>query len=671
MTALATRSNDREHSDLFQSPFYNSRIIDTYLRLIRFKYGYVNVGELLDYAGMKEYEVADQGHWFNQLQVDRFYEKLVQMTGNPGIAREAGRHAASPDAMGAMRKYVLGLVGAANTFELIDKTASNFAKSSHYKTRRLASNRVEVVVSPIMEGLEKEFQCQNRIGYFETIIAMFNHKNPLVQHPECIFRGGRVCRYIVSWERTLSDTLKQIRNIVVMSLMVCNLGLLLMGRVAFLKECLPFSLLLLLVVVIAAAESEKRELVTSLHNTRDSSENLLEQININYSNALMTNEVGQALGMHLSTGEVLDSVAQIMEKRLGYDRGLILLTNPERTRLEIQSGYGFSPEQLSLFDDMSFRLDNQEPTGLFVNCFLERRPFLVNDFKELEGKISPRSLAVAREIGSRALICCPIVCEEDTIGVLAVDNVKSKKPLVQSDISLLMGIASVIAISIRNSELIEARLRQFHSVLHVLAASIDARDSLTAGHSEKVTEYALAICQELELPADVCEVIRVAALLHDYGKIGVPDTILKKPDRLTDEEYEIVKTHVNKTTEILSRISFEGIYREVPQIVAAHHEKMDGSGYPRGLMGEEIPLGARIISVADYFEAITSKRHYRDPMPVDEAFQILRRESVSHLDKRLVAAFISVYEKNLSREPDSSPLPQESGLHPRQAINGV
>ncbi len=662
MPVLATRGDAMDPADLSQSQLYNSRIIDSYLRMIRFRYGYVSVGELLEYAGMKEYEVADQGHWFNQEQVDRFYEKLVQMTGNPGIAREAGRYAASPDAMGAMRKYILGLVGAAHTFELIDKTAANFARSSHYKSRRIAANRVEVVVSPVVEGLEKPFQCENRIGYFETIITMFNHKNPVVRHPECIFKGGRVCRYIISWERTLADVFKKVRNIVVLLLALCNLGLLLTGQVALLKNSLPLSLLLLLVVVIAAAESEKRELVASLNNTRDSSENLLEQININYSNALMTNEVGQALSMYMTTGEVLASVARIMENRLNYDRGVILLANAEKTRLEIHAGYGYSSDQLLVFDNLSFSLDNPESTGIFVSCFRERRPLLVNDLKDVEGSLSPRSLNIVRQIGTRSFICCPIVCEGDTIGVLAVDNVNTKKPLVQSDISLLMGISSVIAISIRNSELIEARLRQFHSVLHVLAASIDARDSLTAGHSEKVTEYALDICRELELPSDFCEVIRVAALLHDYGKIGVPDTILKKPDRLTDEEYEIVKTHVNKTTEILSQVSFEGIYREVPDIVAAHHEKLDGSGYPLGLEGEAIPLGSRIISVADYFEAITSKRHYRDPMPVQEAFDILRKESINHLDGRLVEAFISIYGKSASREAGEGRLLEERDL---------
>ena len=213
-----------------------------------------------------------------------------------------------------------------------------------------------------------------------------------------------------------------------------------------------------------------------------------------------------------------------------------------------------------------------------------------------------------------------------------------------------MGIASVIGISIRNAQLMEDRERQYRSILQVLAASIDARDPLTAGHSEKVTEYSLGICNEMGLDRDYREMIRVAALLHDYGKLGVPDSILKKPGRLTTDEYDIVKTHAQKTREILEEVNFEGILSQVPEIAGAHHEKLDGSGYPDGLQGEEIPLGAKIIAVADFFEAITAMRHYRGPMPVEKALGLLNKESEKHFDPEIVAAFIRFFEKNFLKK---------------------
>ncbi len=254
-----------------------------------------------------------------------------------------------------------------------------------------------------------------------------------------------------------------------------------------------------------------------------------------------------------------------------------------------------------------------------------------------------------KKLDAQSSICCPIISNKKSLGILAVDNVKSREPLVESDLSLLTGIASVIGISIRNNELLKARIRQFDSMIRVLASSIDARDPLTAGHSEKVTEYTLGICDELGISKDYREMIRIAALLHDYGKIGVPDSILKKDGMLTKEEYEAVKSHAEKTREILEQVNFEGIFSQIPEIAGSHHEKINGTGYPKGLKGNEIPLGAKIIAVADYFEAITSKRHYRDPMPLDKALQILQEQSGRYFEKKVVDAFLNHFAKNSNK----------------------
>jgi uncharacterized protein (TIGR02266 family) len=221
----------------------------------------------------------------------------------------------------------------------------------------------------------------------------------------------------------------------------------------------------------------------------------------------------------------------------------------------------------------------------------------------------------------------------------------------QRDKSLLMGIAPVIGVAIRNAELLLSKDKEFRSTLQVLAASIDARDPMTAGHSEKVTEYSVGICEEMRLDFEFRECVRVAALLHDYGKIGVPDSILKKEGRLTKDEYEIIKTHTLQTRDILQQINFEGKYQEVPEIAGSHHEKWDGTGYPLGLKGELIPLGARIVAVADFFEAITSKRHYRKPMPIDVAIDLLLKESGTSFDEEVVEAFIRYYKRHYNGGP--------------------
>ena len=153
------------------------------------------------------------------------------------------------------------------------------------------------------------------------------------------------------------------------------------------------------------------------------------------------------------------------------------------------------------------------------------------------------------------------------------------------------------------------------------------------------------------LPRDDCQMVQVAALLHDYGKIAIPDAILKKPGKLTEHEYEIVKNHSFKSRRILEQINFDGVFSQVPEIVGAHHEKFNGNGYPDGLKGEEIPLGARIIAVADFFEAITAKRHYRGPIPLHEAIMLLKNESGKSFDRKIVDAFFNYYSKTHAGEP--------------------
>jgi len=635
-----------------ETPLYNSRIVYNYIKLIEKKYDHIDVEALLAFADMKPYEIADQGHWFSQRQINRFHQKLSQLSQNENIAREAGRFAASPEASGVMRQFFLGGVGPAAAYEMISNGTANFTRSSAYKAKKIGTNRVEVRVTPYPGVREQPFQCENRTGYFEAIAVMFGNKLPRIEHSECIFRGDRCCRYNISWEKRLSDSLKTIRNIIAIGLLPVLFMVILVYPLGIAATILPTWLALVLFFNCLVDFREKSELKSSLNSQQYSTDQLMEQIGINYNNALLTNEIGQAVSRQTSISDILQSITAIMKKRLQYDRCMILLADTDRMHLRFRAGYGYTEKQLKFLNRTAFHLDRPESRGVFVISFREQKPFLVNDLKEIKNDLSLKSLSFANKLGSQAFVCCPIIADGESIGILAVDNLKSKKPLVQSDMSLLIGLASVLGVSIRNADLLEARERQFHSILQALAASIDARDPLTSGHSEKVTQFALGICEELELPEDYREMIRVAALLHDYGKIGVPDAILMKPGRLTAEEYEIVKTHADKTRRILEQINFEGIFSQVPEIAGAHHEKIDGKGYPNGLQGEQIPLGARIIAVADFFEAITAKRHYREPMELKKAFALLHQETGRSFDPAIVEAFCRYYGRVHAGQPE-------------------
>lgn len=206
------------------------------------------------------------------------------------------------------------------------------------------------------------------------------------------------------------------------------------------------------------------------------------------------------------------------------------------------------------------------------------------------------------------------------------------------DMETLSTIAGGVAIAFENRNMFRDIDLQFHSLLEVLAASLDSRDELTAGHSARVAEISVQIATLLGFSEGDLDVLRVAGLLHDYGKIGVDDAVLRKNGALTGDEYSHIKTHSEKTLIILKKVRFANKYRSVPFIASSHHESLDGKGYPLGLHDHDIPFMSKILSVADVYEALTADRHYRKGMAPEAAMAIINAGAGTKFDRRVVDA---------------------------------
>lgn len=188
--------------------------------------------------------------------------------------------------------------------------------------------------------------------------------------------------------------------------------------------------------------------------------------------------------------------------------------------------------------------------------------------------------------------------------------------------------------------------KNFESTLEVLSIAIDQRDPLTASHSFRVTEYAIEIGKIMNLDETDLDRLRYAGLMHDLGKIEIKENILRKEGSLTTEEYQEIQTHARGTFTLLSKFKFRRALADVPAIASGHHERFDGNGYPQGLKGTDIPLGARILAVADVLDAITSKRHYRSAMSIQNALAIMKREAGGHFDPDCAAALLKISAAN-------------------------
>jgi len=247
----------------------------------------------------------------------------------------------------------------------------------------------------------------------------------------------------------------------------------------------------------------------------------------------------------------------------------------------------------------------------------------------------------------RSVMCAPIGSKSRLWGVCYVDNVKTDLAFDDEALDFLTAVARQAGLALENLYLLDEQRRSLESFIATLAASLDARDDNTAGHSARVGAIAAGIAREMRLSDSDARSVYYAGLLHDYGKIGIRDDVLLKPAELTNEEYEQIKQHPRHTFRLLSKIRFPEDLADVPMVAASHHERWDGSGYPRGLKGEQIPLGSRIVAVADAYDAITEERCYSEPMSADDAVGQLTMRSGTYFDPEVIEAFVRCFANEI------------------------
>ncbi|HWR69411.1 MAG TPA: response regulator, partial [Desulfomonilia bacterium] len=435
---------------------YNIKLLKNYIEYLKRYYPHLDIDEILDYAGMTRYQLDDSGSWFTQEQTDRFHKIIDEKTGHANISREVGRYAAISATYGTFRQYVFGFISLATAYSMVEKIANQLSRGMRYRIRPLGPSRMEAVSTPTPEAEEKPYQCENRIGLLEALAKPFTGEYAKVEHPECYHRGGACCRYIVSWYEPPYLRFKHYRNL------ITAVGLLLLLVLEPFLGLGIYSLLLMIGYVVAilcaslyALHSEKNEISRRLEVQGEAAEQLMEESNKRYNEAQLVQEMGQAISKIIDVDELLDSVMALLEKHLDFQHGMVMLANKEKTRLIYKTGFGFTQEQERLLSGAQLHLDKPESKGAFVVAFREQTPYLVNDINEMKKDLSARTSVIVELLGTSSFICVPIIYENESLGVLSVDNDETKGPPKQSDLNLLMGIAPQIAISINNAKTFE------------------------------------------------------------------------------------------------------------------------------------------------------------------------------------------------------------------------
>jgi putative nucleotidyltransferase with HDIG domain len=253
-------------------------------------------------------------------------------------------------------------------------------------------------------------------------------------------------------------------------------------------------------------------------------------------------------------------------------------------------------------------------------------------------------LAMAKSIAEGAMasvLCVLLRTPRKRLGVLHLDRSPWQKPFTMDDLHLADALAANVSAGIECAQLVKKQRDLFLDTITILAQAVEMRDEYTGGHTLRVSNYAVLLAQELNLPLRDIELVRIGTPLHDIGKIGIDDAILRKPDRLTPDEFAIMKSHTVKGAEIVSTVPD---LRPIIPIVRSHHERWDGRGYPDGLAGEAITPLARVVALADAFDAMTSDRPYRKGMSPSVAFAEIEKQIGRQFDPTYATAFLGMQQ---------------------------
>ena len=377
---------------------------------------------------------------------------------------------------------------------------------------------------------------------------------------------------------------------------------------------------------------------------------------VSQSLLMLEQSVGDQLKLKESQLRALMSVGQVINSSMGLRRvleevmdSLITLMRAERGFLMLRESNGEFVVRIARgiahinLDGEAFKVSRT-----VVNKVTESgRPVLTTNAQS-DPRFDAQMSVAAYQL--RSILCVPLKIKDELIGVLYVDNRAHAGIFKENDLELISAFADQAAVAIESARLFEDLQeshreleRAYQATLEGWVRALDLRDKETEGHTQRVTILTHRLARSMGVDSDAIVHITRGALLHDIGKMAIPDGILLKPGQLTDDERKLIQKHPVYAYEMLRPIDFLVPAIDIPY---CHHEKWDGTGYPRGLRGEEIPFAARIFPVIDVWDALTSDRPYRKAMPHDEVRQRIKADSGKHFDPMVIEAFMDV--KDLS-----------------------
>ncbi|SHI38422.1 HDIG domain-containing protein [Lutispora thermophila DSM 19022] len=338
--------------------------------------------------------------------------------------------------------------------------------------------------------------------------------------------------------------------------------------------------------------------------------------------------ISKKINSNLNIDTLFQDMDELLKGILAYDILAIMLLDDEKKFLIVKYWNG---PPIEGFLNMKFAINGK---GVCALCVREKRALLIKDVNSID------NIIIVHDDMKQEMVA-PIMYNGEVIGVFIVDTFK-ENAFDEHKLSILCSFASLASTALYNAKLYSDLKKTYEDTAKSLAKAIEAKDTYTRGHCDRVTELSVKTANYLGLSNDRLYKLKIAAILHDIGKIGIPEGILNKPGILTSKEYSIVKKHPSIGYEILSDIEY---FDDIRKIIYQHHERFDGKGYPLGVDGRSLLTESKILALADAFDAMTSERPYRKPFSVEKALEEIKRNSGTQFDPDIASAFIEMMQK--------------------------
>ncbi len=548
--------------------------------------------------------LRDAHNWVSAGLLARMYTNARELTGDPRVAFQIGFESVTHQRLGYIQQILLKAWAsprvAVKRLETINR---KFNRTKEVELVAESSDHALVRLHWLKDLAVTDDFCLMNQGIYSAIPTIWGLPPARVEETRCQFEGDDCCEFDIHWR---NPSLLQ------------RLRLLIHNQRSLLGESL------------AEIEHDKQLLEHKYSEVQALNRQLMRKI----EQILAIQQASGAILSELDYGKLIPNVLSLFLGTIGYQRAMIMLVDESKQVLRFEEGVGMDPSDLAPMDGYTVPLDRS--SNLLARVAQSGQPLISQDAARLN--LNPQNIII-RKYQPQAIVILPLTAQGRVIGILAADRPEGDEMVTSMDRDYLGVFANQVALAIENARMYRDLKESFLSTVKSLAQALEAKDAYTRGHSERVTTYAVRLATRLQMPGEEVEMLQRLGMLHDVGKIALDRQILNKPGKLTNDDMEMVHQHPIWGESIIQPLKLSK--REMA-IVRHHHERYDGLGYPDGLAGQAIPLPARVISVADAFDAMTSDRPYRNAMGLRDALHELEAGSGSQFDPVVVEAFMAM-----------------------------